>query len=101
MVTGGMFLVPVENEERGKHGIPSQGLALRVKHLGQYAPHDAAKKAGFQKDDVVVAYDGRSDLLTDSDVLRLGVTQHKPGDEIQLEVIRGGARRSLKLTMQP
>lgn len=101
MVTGGMLLVPVEDEERGKNGIPSQGLALRVKHLGQYAPHDAAKKAGFQKDDVVVVYDGRSDILTDSDVLRLGVTQHKPGDEIQLEVIRGGARRSLKLTMQP
>lgn len=101
MVTGGMLLVPVEDEERGKSGIPSQGLALRVKHLGQYAPHDAAKKAGFQKDDVVVVYDGRSDILTDSDVLRLGVTQHKPGDEIQLEVIRNGARRSLKLTMQP
>lgn len=101
MVTGGMLLVPVEDEERGKNGIPSQGLALRVKHLGQYSPHDAAKKAGFQKDDVVVAYDVRSDLLTDSAVLRLGVTQHKIGDVIPLEVIRGGARRSLKLTMQP
>ncbi len=101
MVTGGMLLVPVENEERGKDGIPSQGMALRVKHLGLYAPHDAAKKAGFQKDDIVVAYDGRNDLLTDSDVLRHGVTQHKPGDEIQLEVIRNGARRTLELPMQP
>ena len=100
MVTGGMLLLPVENAERGKAGIPSQGMALRVKHLGQYAPHDAAKKAGFQKDDIIVAYDGRNDLLTDSDVLRHGVTQHKPGDEIQLDVIRGGTRQSLKLPMQ-
>jgi len=100
MVTGGMLLVPVKNEERGKDGIPSQGMALRVEHLGLHAPHDAAKKAGVQKDDIVVAYDGRYDLLTDSDVLRHGVTQHKFGDEIQLEVIRGGARRSLKLPMQ-
>ena len=101
MVTGGMLLVPVENAERGKDGIPSQGMALRVKHLGLYAPHDTAKKAGVQKDDVVVAYDGRNDLLTDSDVLRHGVTQHKPGDEIQLEVIRNGARQTLELPMQP
>ena len=96
-----MLFEMVENEERGKNGIPSQGMALRVKHLGQYAPHDAAKKAGFQKDDIVVAYDGHNDLLTDSDVLRHGVTQHKPGDEIPVEVIRDGKRRTFKLPMQP
>jgi serine protease Do len=101
MVTGGMVLTPVGDDERGKNGIPSQGMALLVKHVGQYGPHAAAKNAGFQKDDIVVTYDGQSDLLTDSDVLRYGVMQHKPGDEVELEVIRGGARRSLKLPMQP
>ena len=101
MVTGGMVLTPVAEAERGKNGIPLQGMALQVKHVGQYGPHAAAKNAGFRKDDIVISYDGRSDLLTDSEVLRYGVTQHKPGDNIQLDVIRGGARRSFKLPIQP
>lgn len=101
MVTGGLVLTSVKVDERGQNGIPQQGMALRVQHVGQYGPHAAAKNAGFQKDDIVVSYDGRNDLLTDSDVLRYGVANHKPGESIKLEIIRGGARRSLKLPMQP
>ncbi len=101
MVTGGLVLEPVADDERGKHGIPVEGMALRVKHVGQYGPHAAAKNAGFQKDDVVVKYSGRSDLLTDSDVLRYGVTQHAPGDNVPVEVIRGEKRLTLQLPMQP
>ncbi|MBC7966172.1 MAG: PDZ domain-containing protein [Fuerstia sp.] len=101
MATGGLVLEPVAADERGKHGIPSDGMALRVKHVGQYGPHAAAKNAGFQKDDVVVKYDSRSDLLTDSDVLRFGVTQHAPGDNVPVEVIRGEKRLTLQLPMQP
>ena len=101
MATGGMVLAPVDSEERGKDGIPVEGMALRVKHVGQYGPHAAAKNAGFQKNDVVVAYDGRIDLATDSDVLRYGVTQHKPGEIISVDVIRSGKRKTLQLPMQP
>lgn len=101
MATGGMVLDTVDPEERGKDGIPAKGMALRVKHVGQYGPHAAAKNAGFQKDDVVVAYDGRSDLATDSDVLRYGVTQHKAGENIPVDVIRNGKRKTLQLPMRP
>ena len=101
MVTGGLVLDPVSSDERGKDGIPQIGMALRVRHVGQYGAHAAAKNAGFQKDDVVVAYDGRSDLLTDSAVLRYGVTQRAPGDKIPVEVLRNGDRLKLTLPMQP
>ncbi len=101
MVTGGLVLEPVATDERGRNGIPQDGMALRIKHVGQYGPHAAAKNAGFQKDDVVVAFDGRSDLVTDSAVLRYGVTQRSPGDMVPVEVLRNGDRLKLTLPMQP
>ena len=101
MVTGGLLLEPVSSEERGKDGIPKEGMALRVKHVGQYGPHATAKNAGFQKDDVVVAFDGHSDLLTDSDVLRYGATHRASSDKVPVEVIRTGERLKLTLPMQP
>ena len=101
MVTGGLVLEPVADDERGKDGIPIDGMALRVKHVGQYGPHAAAKNAGFQKDDVVVKYDRRSDLISDSDVLRYGVTQHAVGHKISVDVVRGGKSIMLQLPMQP
>ncbi len=69
--------------------------------MGQYGPHAAGKNAGFQTDDVIVSFDGHTDLLTDSDVLRYGVTQHGPGDIVSVEVIRSGKRLMLQLPMQP
>ena len=101
MVTGGLVLEAVEADQRGKDGIPLNGTALRVTHVGQYGPHAAGKNAGFQTDDVMVSYDGHTDLLTDSDVLRYGVTQHGPGDSVSVEVIRSGKRLMLQLPMQP
>ena len=101
MVTGGMVLEPVADDERGKDGIPVDGMALRVKYLGQNGPHAAAKNAGFQKDDVVVKYDNRSDLRTDSAVLRFGITQHAAGDKVPVDVIRSGKRIMLLLPIQP
>jgi hypothetical protein len=101
MATGGLLLESIEADERGENGIPSTGMALRVKHVGEYGPHAAAKNAGFQKGDVVVSWDGHNDLLTDSDVLRHGVTAHKSGDTIIVEVVRSGQRKNLTLPMQP
>lgn len=101
MVTGGLVFEPVSADERGKSGIPVDGMALRVKNLGQYGPHAAAKNAGFRKDDIVVKYDSRNDLLTDSDVLRYGVTKHAVGDKIPVDVVRSGKRIVLQLPMQP
>ena len=46
-------------------------------------------------------YDRRSDLITDSDVLRYGVTQHTVGDKVPVDVIRGGKSIMLQLPMQP
>jgi hypothetical protein len=100
MVTGGLLLEPVEDSQRGSNGIPVEGMALRVKHVGQWDKHATAKNAGFQQDDVLVSFAGRSDLMTDSDVLRYGLQNTKPGDTVDVELIRAGRKMTLKLPMQ-
>jgi serine protease Do len=100
MTLGGLRLEPVDASERGSQGIPDNGMALRVTHVGQYGAHAAAKNAGFQKDDVLVSFDGRTDLLTDADVLRYGVTNRTVGEKVPVEVIRSGNRVQMTLPMQ-
>jgi hypothetical protein len=101
MATGGLLLEDMPADERGQNGIPASGMALRVRHVGQYGPHAAAKNAGFREGDVLVSFDGRQDLLSDSAVLRYGTTQKQPGDTVVVEVIRGGRKQMLTLPMQP
>lgn len=101
MVTGGLVLEAVTADERGKGGVPRSGMALRVTYVGQYGEHAAGKNAGFQKGDVILAFDGRNDLNSDSAVLRHGVTQRRPGDKVPVEVLRNGKKLKLTLPMQP
>lgn len=101
MATGGLLLEEVPADERGRNGIPESGMALRVRHVGQFGPHAAAKNAGFREGDVLVSFDGRRDLLSDSAVLRYGTTQKQPGDKVAVEVIRAGQNQKLVLPMQP
>lgn len=101
MVLGGLVLKSIPDEQRGKNGIPAKGTALRVNHVGQYGPHAAAKNAGFQKDDVVVSFDGQNSFETESDILRYGVTKKKPGTKATVVVLRGSQTKELTLPMQP
>ena len=101
MVLGGLVLKSIPDEERGRNGIPEQGTALRVNHVGQYGPHAAAKNAGFQKDDVIVSFDGKSSFETEAEILRYGLTTKKVGSKATVEVLRGTERKELILPMQP
>jgi hypothetical protein len=93
MATGGLLLEPAGEQ-------PADGMALRVKHVGQYGPHAAARDAGFRQGDVVVSFDGRTDLRREADVLAHGVTDRKPGDRVPVVVLRDGKRVTLTLPMQ-
>jgi hypothetical protein len=101
MVTGGLVLEAASDELRDQLKVPAESMALRIKHVGQYGPHAAAKNAGFKVDDVVVSYDGKSNLLTDSDVLRYGLTSLKPGEKVSVEILRNGERKKMTLPIQP
>lgn len=100
MTTGGLKVDPLPKEQRDKLKLDADQMALLVQHVGQYGPHAAAKNAGFQQGDIIVEFDGRTDLMTDSALLAYGVTERKPGDQVSVTVLRNGKRQSLKLPMQ-
>lgn len=99
MILGGLVIESLDAAARKDAGI-SDGMALRVKHVGQYGTHAAAKNAGFQKDDIVVAFDGKSDLQRETDILAYGMGRHKPGDRVPVTVLRKGKKVNLMMPIQ-
>lgn len=100
MVTGGMVLEDLAGEERTKRGLTQSQLALFVKGVGQFGKHAAAKKAGFQKDDVIVQLDGRTDRMTESELFGRFLQERMPGQQVKAAVLRGTQRVELTLPMQ-
>ena len=86
-VTGGMVL----------EGVPE---GLRVKSVGQFGPHAAAKNAGFQIGDVIVAFDGQTELKREADLLAYAVNARKVGDTVPVKLTRGGKAMELTLPVQ-
>lgn len=95
-----MILEDVPDDERASLKLDPKSLALRVKHVGQYGEHAAAKNAGFRKGDLVVALDGRKERLSESAWLTTAVNARKPGDKVDVTVLRDGKTIDLKLPMQ-
>ncbi len=100
MATGGMVLKGLDEAPRRDLGLHDGEMGILVDYLGEYDEHAAAKNAGFRKGDVLVAIDGRQDLLTEEDVFRYGVTEKKPGEKAAVTLIREGQRMTLDLPMQ-
>ncbi|MCB9951982.1 MAG: hypothetical protein H6824_13465 [Planctomycetaceae bacterium] len=67
---------------------------------GKYGPHAAARNAGFREGDILVSVNGRTDLLTEDDLLAYGVTECLPGQKLDTVVWRNGKRLTLKLPIQ-
>lgn len=96
---GGMRLVELTDQQRSETGIDSH-MALRVKTAGRYGPHGAARRAGFRENDVVVSFDGQEDLDRESDLFAYVNNNLKPGDVVEIKIIRDKQPRMMKLTMQ-
>ena len=96
-----MFLKPLSAEQRKELKAPATGLALRVQHTGQFAPHDVAKKAGVQKDDILISFNGRTDLTRETDVLAYSLNELKPGSTVPAELLRDGQKISVSLAIGP
>jgi len=100
MATGGMTLVPLDEQQRQQLQVEPEQMALRVKALGKYDAHAAALRAGFQAEDVIVQFDGRDDLLREADLIRHAVQHRVAGDAVEVRLIRAGQPLTLKLPMQ-
>lgn len=100
MATGGLKLETLPPEQRARIDIPQNSMALLVKHVGQYGPHATAKRAGFKEGDIIIEFDGQTDLMTDSELLAYGVSHTKPGERIPVKILRNGRPQVLRLPMQ-
>ena len=99
IATGGLSLETLAEDKRQALAIEGP-MALRVTHVGQYAKHAAAKRAGFKVDDILVSYDGRTDLTREADVFAYVGRNHKYGDVVDVEILRAGKRHRLTLPIQ-
>ena len=99
MATGGLKLEVLPDEQAAQRGLKGR-MALIVTHLGAYGKHAAAKNAGFQKDDVLVEVEGKSEPLTESELIGQILEKQKPGAKVQTVVLRGTERVPLALPVQ-
>jgi S1-C subfamily serine protease len=100
MTTGGLLLEELSAEQRQQAGLPADTMGLFVKHVGQYGAHALAKQTGFQQGDIIVAVDGRQNLMRESDLVAHLMETKAIGDEVPFVVQRKDGRHELKLRMQ-
>jgi hypothetical protein len=100
MAFGGMKMDDIPNEERTSLGLDKDQMALRIFHVGQYGPHAAAKKEGFQKDDIHVQIGDLKQRITESAIIGHLLQHHRPGEKLTAIVQRSGKRVELKLPQQ-
>lgn len=89
----GVFIQPVTAELAEEFGLEGSRGAL----VGEVTPDTPAEDAGLEPGDVVVRFNGR--YVNDSRHLRLMVAQTRPGSEVELEIVRGGKRRVIDVTL--
>ncbi len=100
MALGGLRIENLPADERRKSNLGDDALAMRVLNVGQYGMHAAAKKAGFQKEDVIVELDGISKTQTECQLIDHLLETHFPGEKVKVTVLRGQEKKTLELPMQ-
>ncbi len=100
MALGGMRLDDLTDNERKAAQLPLETMALRVRHVGEFGEHAVAKRAGFQKGDVLVAFDGKRGRLSESDLLAYSTQRKRPGDVIEITILRDGKTQVLKYELK-
>lgn len=100
MAFGGMKIDDIGDAERESLGLSKDQMAMRIFHVGQYGEHAAAKKAGFQKDDILVELGDLKQRITESAIIGHLLQEHLPGEQLPAVVLRDGKRLELKLPQQ-
>ncbi|MCB1088997.1 MAG: PDZ domain-containing protein, partial [Verrucomicrobiae bacterium] len=100
MAGGGLKLEDLSDEDRRKQGIGTDRLALLAVGVGQFGAHGAAKRNGFQKEDILVEVDGMTGRLTESEFIGTLLQKYPGKAQLPAVVLRNGKRVELKLPMQ-
>jgi serine protease Do len=100
MTTGGLVLKQLSAAERKEANLSDNELGLRVEYVGQFGDHAIGKKAGFQKNDIIITVDGQKDEMSESQLFGYLLRSKMPGTRIPMVVLRGGQQISLEMLMQ-
>ncbi|MFM1769113.1 MAG: hypothetical protein RJA22_1642 [Verrucomicrobiota bacterium] len=106
MATGGLVLEDLPDADRRARGLELGQLALRVKHVGEYGKHAAAKRAGFRKDDVLVGIESAPGVdlsarrLGEGELIAWILRNHPMGTQLRVRVWRDGRQLELRLPVQ-
>lgn len=94
----GLKVLPLTASERKSRGIAEGKMALAVKGIfGKSAP--VLQAAGLKNGDLIVAVDGDSADLTESDFLVHLRLDHGPQDKVKFTILRGSDRRELTIPL--
>jgi hypothetical protein len=94
----GLHTVALSAAEKKKAKLAADGLALVVK--GMEGKRTAGpSKAGLRVGDVIVAVDGKTAAMTESQFLAHVRLKHPPGDRVKLTVLRRKERLELTIPM--
>ncbi len=100
MAFGGLSLTDLDDAARQERGLPAGVMALQVKGVGQFNKHGTAKKVGFLKDDVIVAFGEFKGRASEGELIGRLLQTRKAGETVDVTVVRGSERLTLKLPMQ-
>ncbi len=100
VVGGGMYLENISDSKRKQLKIPDDKMALNVRSVGKYGQHAVAMRAGIRKGDVLVSFDGRTDLMSETEVIAYGMQNTKQNQMVTLEFIRNGKPITIKYKLQ-
>jgi predicted metalloprotease with PDZ domain len=94
----GLRTVPLPAAEKKQATLAADRLALVVKDL-EAKRTAGPRNAGLRVGDVIVAVDGKSGAMTESQFLAYVRLNHPPGDQVKLTVQRGKKRLHLTVPM--
>jgi hypothetical protein len=94
----GLKTEPMPPPAKATRGLAADAMALEVKGMfGKNAP--LIQKAGLKVGDVIVAVDGQSGVMSESEFLVNLRTKHGPKDAIKLTILRGSERQELSVPL--
>lgn len=96
---GGMRLEELSDSE--KRRLRASGdMALRVKSAGRYGKHATARRAGMKEGDIIIAFNGQTDLPQEADVFDYVSEKMRPGQKVTVKFLRNGREMSKSFVIQ-
>jgi hypothetical protein len=93
-----LHTAPLSAAEKKQADLTADRLALVVKHM-EAERTAGLRKAGLRVGDVIIAVDGKTGAMTESQFLAYVRLGHPPADRVKLTVLRGKDRLDLTIPM--